>query len=202
MSFGFSATGRKPFCVYHCTVRRRPSLVKSFSFLTSASDFIGGLREHLHPAGLPQWIRRTPLASSRFDSTGVSFSRMNRISASDSKKNGIPNTLKASSMRPRPVDVSSAASELIDLGPHQADDRALVALRAAFVNRQLHPAASVDLVQAAPMSASALYQTELRGTIVASRTVTGAAAQVHAGEDDGNEDEQGRSNADIGDLRI
>ncbi len=94
------------------------------------------LREQLRPsrpcpstAGGSPW----PRASARASATASAGPRA--ASSSLSKKNGMANTLKASSTCESPPAVRSAACSVSIAGPHHADRRRLVALRAAGVDR-------------------------------------------------------------------
>ena len=54
MSPALSATGWKPFALYHCTIRSSPWLVKSFAALMSASVVIGFFENSCTQPALPQ----------------------------------------------------------------------------------------------------------------------------------------------------
>ncbi len=106
MSPEFNATGRKPFCLYHCTIRSSPCDVNSLEAFTSVRLVIGFFENSCtHPA-LPQASTLKPLASSRFSSSGLSLSSTWFASSSDANRKGTPNTLKASSMDDRPGSVN------------------------------------------------------------------------------------------------
>ena len=141
MSPADSATGWKPLLLYHCTIRSSPWLVKSFACLTSASVLSGFFENSWTQPALPQHSSLKPLASSRFSSIGVSFSARTAASSSFWKKNGMPNTLNASSICDSPAAISRLRLQLIDARPHHANRGRLVALRAAGVDGELHAAA-------------------------------------------------------------
>ena len=134
MSPALSATGWKPLALYHCTIRSSPWLVKSFAALMSASVVIGFFEKSCTQPALPQASSLKPLASRRFSSIGVSFSRTYWPSASDWKKNGMPKTLNASSIVPEARQHQQVGLQLIDAGPHHPDRGVLAALRAAGVD--------------------------------------------------------------------
>ena len=124
-----SATGWKPFDLYHCTDLSSPWLVKSLALFTSASVRSGFFEKSCTQPPLPQLRQMEALGLELLLEHGVSFCSTAISSSSLWKKNGMPNTLNASSSCARPTAIRRWPAA-VDARAHHPDRRRFVALGA------------------------------------------------------------------------
>ena len=106
MSPEVSGTGRKPFCLYHWTIRSSPWVVKIFAALMSASVFSGFFGEQLHPSGAaPGQHLESARLHALLHHRSHSFEHVLGFRVGGEEERN-PNTLNPSSIDERPGSIS------------------------------------------------------------------------------------------------